>query len=145
MMDWNAKLREYRMNGSKTVFLPEGTTIVALGARSGDKSGWEDYARTLEAGIAFRTSGDFCGAPVQPGATDLGRLDTEWRASLERADYVVWSWWTPIAWRIPGEGWVIPAAGTFGQDVETRSTVRHINKIRTAVRSFAEYRETPAV
>lgn len=144
MIDWDAKLREFRMNGSMSVFLPEGTTIVTLGARSGDKSGWEHYARTLDAGLPFRTSGDFCGAPVRPGTTDIGRLDTEWRASVDRADYIVWSWWTPIAWRIPGEGWVIPAAGTFGQNVETMSTVRHINKIRTAVGSLGGYRETPA-
>lgn len=144
MIDWNAALREYRMNGSKTVFLPYGTTIVTLGARSGEKSGWQHYAATLDAGLPFRTSGDLCGAPVRPGTTDPGRLDTEWRASLDRADYIVWSWWTPIAWRIPGEGWVIPAAGTFGANVESTTTVRHLNKIRSAVGSFGEYRDTSA-
>lgn len=144
MIDWTAELREYRMNGSMTAFLPRETTIVVLGSRSGDRSGWQHYAQTLESGLPFRTSGDLCGAPVRPGTADLGRLDEAWGVSVRRADYVVWSWWTPIAWRIPGEGWVIPAKGAAGQGVETATTVRHMSKIRTAVGSFCQYREAPA-
>lgn len=141
MLDFDETLREYKMNGSKRVLLPR-TPIVALGAR-GANSAPQKYAQVLENGDPFRTSGDFCGAPVRPGYTDRGRLDESWEGSLSRADYIVWSWWTPIAWRVGDAGWVVPAAGTFGQDVESQTTKMHIKKIRTALALFTEYRSTP--
>jgi hypothetical protein len=132
-------LRTYKLSDNISVELPSGTEIVTLGARSGSKAGWWHYADVLAAGKPFRTSGSLCGGPVSY-RQDIGRLDTSWRESLHSADYVVWSYWTPIAWRTP-DGWVIPAAGTFGSGVESSTTVAQINKIRTAVGSFTEYRE----
>jgi hypothetical protein len=107
----------------------------------GDAS-WQAYARVLDAGEQFEAGANLRGNKGAPG--QFGRLDVSWHSDVKRADYVVYSYMTPIAWRVPGEGWVIPARGTFGFDVETRTTVCHINKIRTAVGSLGKYRQTPA-
>lgn len=102
---------------------------------------WEAYARVLDAGDEFTTSGHLKGQPGAPGA--FGRLDVRWHAEVREADYAVYSYQTPIAWRIPGEGWVIPARGTLGYGAESNTTVTGMNKIRTACQSLGGYRETP--
>lgn len=112
---------------------------IKLGAGYGKNSAWWDYAAVLEAGEEFTTSGALEGGPCPGGveAWSRGRLAAEWYESVARADYVVWSYATPIAWRIPGEGWVIP------DDGYSVTTTRHQNKIRTAVGSFCpDYRRT---
>lgn len=37
-----------------------------------------------------------------------GWLPREHRAAVLAADYVVYSYATPIAWHVPGEGWTVP-------------------------------------
>lgn len=110
---------------------------VKLGARYGKNSSWTDYARVLEAGDDFITAGNLRGGAHPGGVSgwNVGRLPNEWHESAGRADYVVWSHATPIAWRIPNEGWVIP-------DVKySVTTTIYQNKIRTAVGSFCpDYR-----
>lgn len=101
---------------------------------------WQAYARVLEAGEQFDAGPNLRGHKGGPG--QFGRLDSSWHESVGRADYVVCSYMTPVAWRVPGEGWIIPARGTVGYGAESQTTVTHMNKIRTAVGSFAEYRET---
>src|SRR5687768_6782689 len=83
--------------------------ITRLGMH-GENSSFHDYARVLEAGEPFKTSGSLSGEPVNGGPSGMGagRLDPKWYPSIGRADYVVWSYGTPIAWRIPGEGWTVP-------------------------------------
>lgn len=103
----------------------------------GKNSSFQDYARVLDAGEKFTTSGSLSGGPITGGVSGMsaGLLDAKWYPSVGRADYVVRSYGTPIAWRIPNEGWVIP------EDGYSQSTTRQQNLIRTAVTSFAgEYR-----
>ena len=140
------KTREYKLNGSVTVTLPHGTEFAKLGARHGENSSFRDYADVLESRKPFRTSGSLAGAPVEPCAwRDCGRLSDKWRESVRAASYIVWSWWTPVAWYVPECGWVIPAHGTAGQGVESTSTVQHMNKIRMAVTVFGGYSDVPVV
>lgn len=46
-----------------------------------------------------------------PGNLSLtfGELPSTWHASFSRADYAAYSYSTPIAWHIEGEGWVMPS------------------------------------
>lgn len=106
--------------------------ITRLGMH-GANSSFQDYARVLNAGKAFETSGSLGGGAVNNGVSgsSAGRLDPKWHPSVGRADYVVWSYGTPIAWRIPGEGWVIP------EDTYSVTTSKQQGKIRAAVGSFA--------
>jgi hypothetical protein len=58
----------------------------------------------------------------------LGHLPQRWRAAdLERADYVVYSYSTPIAWHIPGEGWHVPEVSY------SSTTNKHQSITRSAV------------
>lgn len=55
-----------------------------------------------------------------------GRLDYSYRESVKRADYVVYSYSTPIAWHTP-EGWVMP-------DVKySPTTTTHQGKVSVAL------------
>lgn len=138
-------VRKYKLSDYITVTLPGESKIEKLGVKSGARSHWQDYADVLRARVPFRTSGSLCGAPVKPDELrDGGRLDCKWLADMRRADYVVWSYGTPIAWHILGEGWVIPARGTAGDGVESVTTTAQMNKIRVAVGSFDRYRDTVA-
>ncbi|MCP9209547.1 hypothetical protein [Streptomyces cucumeris] len=105
--------------------------ITRLGVH-GKNSSVESYARVLDAGDAFKTEGSLGGGPVTHGVSggSAGRLDAKWHLSVGMADYVVWSYGTPIAWRIPGEGWVIP------EDSYSVITSRQQHKIRAAVHMF---------
>lgn len=75
-------------------------------------------AGLIAARQSFRTSGALQGATAT-AYVSTGRLPAEWHESLGRADYVVTSYATPIAWHIPGEGWVRPEVRY------SRTTSRH--------------------
>lgn len=82
----------------------------------------------------------------------VGVLPTAWRdvfyAERNRIDYAVYSYSTPIAWHVPGEGWTVPAVSysnsTGKQQGHVRRAVRwtkatpftaHRNDILNAVRT----------
>lgn len=116
------------------------------------RDGWWEFAPTLSDGIDFKTSGALSGYRAADLGDDdwtaanlpLGQLPEEYRASYAAAIYVVESYSTPIAWRLPnrmtGEDdstqvWVMPNVKY------SVTTSRHQNKIRVALNSFAEVRE----
>lgn len=115
---------------------------IKLGAKHGRNSSFHRYADVLDTGSAFMTSGALRGGPWSGGGYglsgwDAGRLPREWWEDVSRADYIVWSYDTPIAWRIPGEGWVVP-------DVSYSVTTScHQGKIRAALGMIGGYRKTP--
>lgn len=62
------------------------------------------------------------------GAMWDGRLPREYRPMLQRADYVIYSYSTPVAWRDTLDGlWFVPPE-TYSQ-----STTRQQNMIRQAI------------
>lgn len=84
------------------------TTTVKVGKR-GRYAGWWRVRDAIKAGLAFSNStGTFRGGPTRtPEHALRGQLPTGYLASLHRADYIVWSYQTPIAWRT-GNCWVTP-------------------------------------
>jgi hypothetical protein len=52
------------------------------------------------------------GEATPHGAGELGRLPAEYHASARRADYVVWSYATPIAWHVPASDHLMPEGST---------------------------------
>lgn len=91
----------------------------------------------LMAGEDFtNTSGTLKGGPVrwsQTPSVEKGYLPLEWETSVDDADYVVWSYGTPIAWHRPAKGpvkayWVTPDV-TY-----TPTTSAHQSRINAALR-----------
>lgn len=79
------------------------------------------------------SSASFSGDPVIPGGWPnplryLGYLPKGFHESLSRADYVVYSYSTPIGWHVPGEGWHVPEV-TYS----TTTSSRHQPVLRSAV------------
>jgi hypothetical protein len=95
---------------------------------------WEmsPYVRSRE---AFKTGGAlYAEGPKMPGYWAEGRLHPSLRGSLAQADYVVYSYGTPIAWHLradyaaeAGHTWVVPAVKY------SVTTSAHQNKIRTCL------------
>jgi hypothetical protein len=56
--------------------------------------------------IASMRGRERCGDPYRSGI-EFGQLPHEYRSSVERATYVVYSYRTPIAWFVDDE-WVVP-------------------------------------
>src|ERR1022692_987307 len=69
------------------------------------KTGWWVYRDILARREAFTTHGALEGVPGP--AVSFGRLPYEWLSSARNADYVVYSYSTPIAWHVYG-GWMVP-------------------------------------
>lgn len=87
---------------------------------------WQAFVPVLARRQDFTTSGALWGRAGSVVTT--GRLPRMFLASVEMADYVVYSYATPIAWRIAKTGrWVMPAVKY------SVTTTRHQNKIATAV------------
>jgi hypothetical protein len=92
---------------------------------------WElsPYIRSRE---AFATAGALWAVEQTLPASEYGQLPPEYVESVQRADYVVYSYRTPIAWHIThtpdwAGTWVIP-------DVEySATTTRHQHKIRSCL------------
>lgn len=62
--------------------------------------GWQQFIKPLRERLPFKTYGNLSG---RPGPADtFGQLPEFFRASAARADYVVYSYATPIAWHEPG-------------------------------------------
>lgn len=108
-----------------------------LHSRSGARAGWWHYADALQAGKPFDTpTGNLRGERHTPGQhVRRGELPEAHAATLDRADYVVWSWQTPIAWHDPMDitsraargRWHVPAVHY------SQTTTIHQGKILTAV------------
>lgn len=84
------------------------------------------FRKVLEAGQDFAISGALRGEAGLPGS--YGRLAPEYRASVDQADYVVYSYGTPIAWRVDSL-WTVPPTRY------SVTTTRHQSKIRVALES----------
>jgi hypothetical protein len=87
---------------------------------------WMDYRDTLARLEGFTTGGALKGVQG-PSQWRWGQLPYEYRDSVKGADYVVYSYSTPIAWHMPNGEWVMP---------DTRysvTTSKHQGKIRTAI------------
>jgi hypothetical protein len=69
--------------------------------------GWWQFVRPLRKREDFRTGGSMRGEVTPFGAGSLGMLPAQYADSARAADYVVYSYATPIAWHAAGE-WVMP-------------------------------------
>jgi hypothetical protein len=56
-----------------------------------------------------------------------GYLDPLHHESLKDSDYVIYSYNTPIAWRVTGGTWIVPA------EKYSATTSQHQSKVRTAI------------
>lgn len=89
------------------------------------REGWWKFVPVLEAREAFKTHGSLKGTDNPQWR--FGEMPYEYRDSVKQADYVVYSYSTPIAWHVPNEGWVVP------QVKYSTTTTRHQNMISVAV------------
>jgi hypothetical protein len=85
---------------------------------------WTQFINPLRKREPFQTGGSMHG---DRGAGSLGRLPAQYHASARLADYTVWSYATPIAWHVPGAGWVMPDERYSG------TTAKQQGRIRTAL------------
>lgn len=101
------------------------------------------FAECLQNRQAFATHGAlYSEGPEMPGYWAQGQLDVvEYGASLAQADYVVYSYGTPIAWHLRGDyaadagvEWVMP------DEKYSLTTTRHQGKILVALNTFTEVR-----
>lgn len=99
--------------------------------KTGANAGWWRVRDAVKNGQEFtNTNGTFRGehGPAR-GMWSTGQLFNEYRDSVAEADYVIYSYGTPIAWRVGGE-WITP---------DTRysmTTSHHQGKAFTAVRNL---------
>lgn len=85
---------------------------------------WTQFLQPLRERTQFRTHGALYGVPGP--VRSIGMLPQEYRPSAADADYVVYSWDTPIAWHTQN-GWHMP-------DVRySVSTSKQQSRIRTAL------------
>lgn len=113
---------------------------------------WQTFVTVLRAGMALDYPGNRPrganavsvipqdvpeGSPVD-GSRTGSWLRSEWDASVASADKIIYFWNTPIAWTVPGFGWVVP-------DVKhSTSTSAAQNRIREALKANrTPYAETP--
>lgn len=76
------------------------------------------------------SSGSFWGKVHQPGIylADYGELPEKRHSSVDDANYIIYSYMTPIAWHVPNVGWFVPALN-YG----TQTTAKHQNITRFGV------------
>jgi hypothetical protein len=90
-----------------------------------------DAHREIAARHPFHNStGSLRGEVTVPHKTWIGtgHLPREYRGAVLAADYVVFSYATPIGWHVPGQGWTVP-------DVKySVTTSRHQGQVRRAAR-----------
>jgi hypothetical protein len=90
------------------------------------RSSWQEFRDALIAPPSpFSTSGSLEGRYTQ-GQETAGQLPEEYQGSFGDADYAVFSYDTPIAWRIDGQ-WYMPDYRY------SRTTTRHQSTIRVAL------------
>jgi hypothetical protein len=94
------------------------------------RDGWWKFMDLLKNREAFTTSGALHGGPVANRPLGWsGRLPRDWQNVLDTgADYVVYSYSTPIAWHRPADDlWIIP------DEKYSVTTSRHQSLISTAI------------
>lgn len=102
------------------------------------RSSFHAFTDVLQKREPFKTHGALRGQAVPDGKRMLhvghtGRLPHQYWTSFYQADYAVYSYDTPIAWHYaPLDIWVVPDFR------HSDTTARHINKIKTALDTFAE-------
>jgi hypothetical protein len=85
---------------------------------------WTQFIEPLRERTQFRTHGALYGVPGK--VRSIGKLPQEYREPVSTADYVVYSWDTPIAWHTQN-GWIMP-------DVRySVSTSKQQSRIHTAL------------
>lgn len=92
------------------------------------KIGTRDFrsiARAMGNGEDFRTHGSLHGGPAARTLTswDMGQLPREFYSRAMFADYIVWSYSTPIAYWQDGE-WVVPEVRYSVTTTRQQATVR---------------------
>lgn len=98
------------------------------------RSSWMDFRDVLARRQSFATSGALrgvSGVARHVGYT-LGSLPSNWHDSIPTADYVVYSYRTPIAWHVPNHGWITP------HERYSVTTSRHQSKVNTAISQLGE-------
>jgi hypothetical protein len=92
---------------------------------------WRAMAKAMANGDDFATSGALRGEQITGALTnwDMGRLPAEFYSRAMFAEYVVWSYSTPIACRQDGE-WIVPEVKY------SPTTTRHQSRIRAAIASL---------
>jgi hypothetical protein len=92
------------------------------------------YAVPLRDLRPFITSTNNLRGVTEPESESSGQLPEIagqlWRTDFENIDYVVYSYATPIAWRVRGTDW---AEWVVPSHYYSRTMSRHQNKIRTAL------------
>lgn len=84
-------------------------------SRNAIENGIKEYRHFQSASVSGQT-----GSPVT-----YGQLPVEWKESAKRADYVLYSYQTPIAWVVAGE-WTIPPVKYSVTTTNHQGTVRYI-------------------
>jgi len=94
-------------------------------------SSWLDFRDVITGFEPFDiSSGNFHGRPISLGDgvyLEMGQMPNDeredFRAVEEEIDYIVYSYWTPIAWHVNGAGWFRTSAG------HSNATKRHMGKL----------------
>ncbi len=89
---------------------------------------WTQFRMPLKNLEDFNTHGSLSGRKGPAGYT--GQLDSQYTNSARSASYVVYSYSTPIAWFIQGEGWIMP------DEKYSVTTSKSQGRIRTAIGSL---------
>lgn len=104
---------------------------------------WTQFTEPLSKLEPFTTHGALHGRPGNASGWAVGRLPEQYRTSVYHADYVVYSYATPIAWHVPNrnEGWKLgngePAPAEPGwvmpDEKYSVTTSKHQGHIFTAI------------
>lgn len=104
------------------------------------KDGWWEFEGTILDLEPFRTYGSLKATRLEPDynfySYEVGQLPGSYLACLNRANYIIWSYETPIAWWVPGSvdfGWVAPDRRY------SVTTSRHQGKIKTCFHTTGYY------
>lgn len=93
----------------------------------GDVANRSRIAGAIDAGREFVSGGGLSGAPGGVSGFGCGRLPEEYHSAVGGAEYVVFSYGTPVAWRGGCGVWVVP-------DVSySVTTSRHQGLVRVVV------------
>jgi len=137
-IQWNSVTQQCDCRGCRENRNPPVVINRPRVARLGARSDWGKFATLLDFFQPFQTYGKLKGV-LTPLDTSSGWLATRsgaaanlWRADFDKIDYVVYSYYTPIAWHV--------TTGTFSEWIfpevkYTRTTSAHQSKIRTALQS----------